>query len=153
MNGKILHFDPNSREGIISGDDGNRYRFIGPDWHDSSVPVSGQTVDFIADGDRARDVYRVASPSGIYPKSKVAAALFAFFLGGFGAHKFYLGYTQPAIILLVSTLVGIALVIVFVGIAVLFAIGVLTLIEAILYIAKSDEEFHETYVVNQRPWF
>ena len=49
MNGKILHFDPNSREGIISGDDGNRYRFIGPDWQESSVPVSGQTVDFIVD--------------------------------------------------------------------------------------------------------
>ena len=153
MNGKILHFDANSREGVISGDDGNRYRFIGPDWHDSSTPVSGLTVDFVADGDRARDVYRVASSSGTHPKSKIAAALFAFFLGLFGAHKFYLGYTAPGVILLVATIAGIALVFVFVGLAVIFSIGVVTLIEAILYIAKSDEEFHETYVVNKREWF
>ena len=153
MNGKILHFDANSREGVISGDDGNRYRFIGPDWHDSSTPMSGLTVDFVADGDRARDVYRVTSSSGTYPKSKIAAALFAFFLGLFGAHKFYLGYTTPGVILLVATIAGIALVFVLVGLAVLFAIGVVTLIEAILYIAKSDEEFHETYVVNKREWF
>ena len=153
MNGKILHFDPNSREGIISGDDGNRYRFIGPDWHDSSVPVSGQTVDFIADGDRARDVYRVGSPAGIYPKSKIAAALFAFFLGMFGAHKFYLGYTQPGVILLDVTLAGLVLLFVFVGLVALIATYIVSLVEFIIYIAKSDEEFHETYVVNQRPWF
>ena len=70
MNGKILHFDPNYREGIISGDDGNRYRFIGPDWPDSSVPVSGKTVDFIADGDRERDMYNVASPAASTPSPR-----------------------------------------------------------------------------------
>ncbi len=153
MNGKILHFDPNSREGVISGDDGNRYRFIGPDWHDSSTPVSGLTVDFIADGARARDVYRVASPSGAYPKSKVAAALFAFFLGMFGAHKFYLGYTAPGVILLVATIAGLALLIVFVGLAALIVTWIVSLVEFIIYIGKSDEEFHETYVVNKREWF
>ena len=153
MNGKILHFDANSREGVISGDDGNRYRFIGPDWHDSSTPVSGLTVDFVADGDRARDVYRVASPSGAYPKSKIAAALFAFFLGMFGAHKFYLGYTAPGVILLVATIAGIALLIVFVGLAALIATWIISLVKFIIYIGKSDEEFHETYVVNKREWF
>ena len=59
MNGKILNFDANSREGVISGDDGNRYRFIGPDWHDSSTPMSGLTVDFIADSYRAHSIRRV----------------------------------------------------------------------------------------------
>ena len=38
------------------------------------------------------------------PKSKVTAALLAFFLGGFGIHNFYLGYTAKGVIQLVLTL-------------------------------------------------
>ena len=38
-------------------------------------------------------------------KSKVVAALFAFFLGGLGVHNFYLGYTGKAVAqLLISVL-------------------------------------------------
>lgn len=37
-------------------------------------------------------------------KSKATAALLAFFLGGFGAHNFYLGYTGKAIAQLILTL-------------------------------------------------
>lgn len=33
-------------------------------------------------------------------KNKLAAALLAFFLGGFGAHKFYLGQTGKAVLML-----------------------------------------------------
>ncbi len=40
------------------------------------------------------------------PKSKVAAALLAFFLGSFGIHRFYLGHTATAIAMLVLTVVG-----------------------------------------------
>ena len=153
MNGKILHFDPNSREGVISGDDGERYRFIGTDWHDSSVPNSGLTVDFVADGDRARDVYRSASSAGGYSKSKVAAALFAFFLGMFGAHKFYLGYTGPGVALLVSTIVGFITAIFVVGAVVIIVVAIIVLIEFFIIVFKSDEDFHQTYVVGRRNWF
>jgi len=38
-------------------------------------------------------------------KSKLIAILLAFFLGGFGAHDFYLGYTNYGVIKLVLTLV------------------------------------------------
>ena len=38
-------------------------------------------------------------------KSKVAAGLLALFLGCFGVHNFYLGYTKNAVIQLVLTLV------------------------------------------------
>ena len=37
-------------------------------------------------------------------KNKATAALLAFFLGGFGAHNFYLGYTGKAIAQLILTL-------------------------------------------------
>ena len=36
------------------------------------------------------------------PKSKVTAALVCFFLGGFGVHRFYLGYTTIGIIQIVA---------------------------------------------------
>jgi TM2 domain-containing membrane protein YozV len=39
-------------------------------------------------------------------KSKIAAGLLGIFLGGFGIHKFYLGYTTPAVIMLVAGIIG-----------------------------------------------
>lgn len=110
-------------------------------------------VDFSADGDWARGAHRSASPAGTYPKSKVAAALFAFFLGGFGAHKFYLGYTGPGVALLISTIVGIVTAIVVIGVIVLFVVGIIVLIEFFIYVFKSEEDFHQTYVVGRRNWF
>jgi TM2 domain-containing membrane protein YozV len=38
----------------------------------------------------------------ISPKSRLAAALLCFFLGCFGAHRFYLGKTGTAILMLVT---------------------------------------------------
>ena len=34
-----------------------------------------------------------------------------------------------------------------------FIVGVTALIEGIIYLTKSDEEFHETYVVGKKAWF
>lgn len=31
--------------------------------------------------------------------------------------------------------------------------GLIGLIEGILYLTKSDEEFYRTYIAGQRPWF
>lgn len=44
-------------------------------------------------------------------KSKIVAALLAFFLGGFGVHSFYMGNKKKGFIQLGATIVGIALVI------------------------------------------
>ncbi len=38
----------------------------------------------------------------ISPKSRLAVALFAWFLGGFGAHRFYLGKIGTAILMIVT---------------------------------------------------
>ncbi len=46
-------------------------------------------------------------PYGYYErKSKLAAALLAFFLGGLGIHRFYLGYTTIGIVMLSVFVVG-----------------------------------------------
>ena len=80
-------------------------------------------------------------------KSKVAAGLLAIFLGGLGIHKFYLGYTTQGIILLLVTFFGL---LIFVGPIVT---GVISLIEGIIYLTKSDEEFYRLYVLNKKEWF
>jgi TM2 domain-containing membrane protein YozV len=42
-----------------------------------------------------------ATATDISPKSRLAATLLAWFLGTFGAHRFYLGKTKTAIVMLV----------------------------------------------------
>ena len=78
-------------------------------------------------------------------KSKVAAGVLGILLGSLGIHKFYLGYTKEGIIMLVVSLLTAG-----VGATVMCIIG---LIEGILYLTKSDEEFQEIYVNGQKGWF
>ena len=40
------------------------------------------------------------------PKSKAVAALLAFFLGGFGIHRFYLGKVGSGITMLILSIIG-----------------------------------------------
>jgi len=64
-------------------------------------------------------------------KNKVVAALLAFFLGGIGVHKFYLGQTGMGIAYLLFCWTGIP--------------ALIALIEGILYLVKSDDEFAALY--------
>ncbi len=80
---------------------------------------------------------------------KVLAGILAILLGGFGIHKFILGYTKEGIILLAGTMIlGVITCGIFSG-----AIWIITLVEGIIYLTKSDEEFYQTYQVGRRPWF
>ncbi len=78
-------------------------------------------------------------------KDKVVAGLLAIFLGSLGIHKFYLGYTKAAVIMLLVTLLTFG-----VGATVM---AIIALIEGIMYLTKSDEEFYYTYEANQKEWF
>jgi TM2 domain-containing membrane protein YozV len=91
-------------------------------------------------------------------EKKLAAGLCGILVGGFGVHKFILGYQKEGIIML-SVNLG-ALIITMVSCGILFplifvsmAVGVVGLIEGIMYLTKSDEEFVNTYIINKRPWF
>ena len=81
-------------------------------------------------------------------KSKIVAGIFALMLGTFGAHKFYLGYTTEAIVVLIMVWGGLILA----GIPTLVMI-IITLIEGIIYLTKSDQDFQEIYVQNKKGWF
>ena len=48
-----------------------------------------------------------AGPVGKSEKTKLVAGLLALFLGGFGIHNFYLGYTKKAIAQLLINLIGV----------------------------------------------
>ena len=147
MKGKILEFNEESRSGVISGDDGNRYNFEIKEWKGSTLPKAGNKIDFSANGENAEAIYVESFVAGGASK-KIAAALFAFFLGAFGAHKFYLGYTKQGVIMLLVFLFGFILL----GLPSM-VIGVIAFVEFILYLTKSDEEFEQTYVVGHKPWF
>jgi TM2 domain-containing membrane protein YozV len=84
---------------------------------------------------------------------KVLAGLMGIFLGGFGIHKFVLGYTQEGIILLAITLISFPLMCIVIGAFTIYVPFIIGLIEGIIYLTKSDQEFYEIYQVGRKPWF
>jgi TM2 domain-containing membrane protein YozV len=74
-------------------------------------------------------------------EKKVVAGILGILLGGLGIHKFYLGYTKEGIIQLV------------VGVLTCGVAGIVGLIEGIIYLTKSDEEFVATYINGKKGWF
>lgn len=64
MKGKILDFSIQTNTGIITGDDQNRYNFIGSEWKEAQSPVRGNEVDFEVNAEgQAIAVYKVNSQS------------------------------------------------------------------------------------------
>ncbi|KGK32059.1 TM2 domain-containing protein [Cellulophaga sp. E6(2014)] len=84
---------------------------------------------------------------------KVLAGVIAIFFGSLGIHKFILGYQKEGIILLVASIIGYATVCLVVGGFILTALWIVGIIEGIIYLTKSDEEFYNTYQVGRKPWF
>ena len=79
----------------------------------------------------------VTAPQFVSPKSQVAAALLAFFLGTLGAHNFYLGYTRKGVAQLLLTVVGWLTAFLLIGLVFLAVVGVWAFIEFILILLRS----------------
>ncbi|MGN0262539.1 MAG: TM2 domain-containing protein [Eggerthellaceae bacterium] len=90
-----------------------------------------------------------AFQAGVIGKSHVAAGLLAIFLGCFGIHKFYLGYNSTGIIMLAVTVIGSIFSLGLAG----MVMGVIALIEGIIYLAMGQVCFDRTYVQNKKEWF
>lgn len=78
----------------------------------------------------------VAGPNA---KSKLAGGLLGIFLGGFGVHNFYLGYTTKAIIQLVCTIIGYLTSCIGIGVFVVLGITVWGLVEGIMILCGKIE--------------
>lgn len=90
--------------------------------------------------------YRDPAPA---QKDHVVAGLLAIFFGWLGIHKFYLGYPMPGFIMLGITLLGGTVTF---GLASI-AMGIIGVIEGILYLTRSQLEFEQLYVCAKREWF
>lgn len=76
---------------------------------------------------------------------KIAAGILAIVLGGLGIHKFVLGYQKEGwTMLLISVLSCFTLA------GVMHVIGI---VEGIMYLTKSDEDFVRTYIQGRKGWF
>jgi TM2 domain-containing membrane protein YozV len=152
MKGQVLDFSVQSNTGTISSSDGSRFHFNGSEWKGTGVPARGMTVDFEPDGNQAKGVYLALGSATASSKNKVAAGLLGIFLGGWGVHKFYLGFTGPGLVYLLVNTVGFAITWLFLFIPNII-LGVIAFVEGIIYLTKSDEDFEQTYVVQKKQWF
>jgi TM2 domain-containing membrane protein YozV len=78
-------------------------------------------------------------------RARVAAGLLGILLGALGIHKFYLGYSKEGVVALLISLLTCGI-----GACIMSVIG---LIEGIIYLTKTDEEFARLYVQGHKGWF
>ncbi len=131
MKGQVLDFSLQQSEGIIVGADGKRYNFSASQWHGDIQPVRGMWVDFESEGSNAVSVYRALDQGASVQsgrKTKAALTLWGIFLGGFGAHKFYMGSWGWGIVYLATCW--------------LYVPFIIALVEWIRYVLMSDDEFN-----------
>ena len=74
-------------------------------------------------------------------EKKLVAGILGILLGGLGVHRFYLGDVSGGIIRLAISVVTCG------------AGGIIGLIEGIIYLTKSDQEFVEQYINQKKAWF
>jgi hypothetical protein len=97
---------------------------------------------------------------------KLTAGFLALFLGGFGAHKFFLGRTLQGCIYLGLWVMTIVILGAFgsegenienaadlVGVLLIMALGILPFAESITYFTRSVEDFERINIRGKRPWF
>ena len=87
------------------------------------------------------------APYGPIPGAdkKLPAGLCGILLGGFGVHKFVLGYNTEGFIMLAASIFTCGF-----GYPMIHLIGI---IEGIVYLTKPDQQFVQEYVQNKKPWF
>lgn len=78
-------------------------------------------------------------------EKKMVAGILGILLGALGIHKFYMGFQKEGIIMLLVTLLTCG----FGG----GIMGIIGLVEGIMYLTKTDEEFVNTYITGKKAWF
>lgn len=103
---------------------------------------------------------RLASPAGPANATnragnKIVAGICGILLGTWGVHKFVLGYNGAGFVMLGVSLGLLVLGLLTCGITLplLGGVHIIGIIEGIIYLTKSDEEFVRTYVDGHKEWF
>lgn len=73
----------------------------------------------------------VHTNTAVSDKSKIAAALLAFFLGGLGIHRFYLGYTKSGVAMLVLNIIGYVTAAIIIGLFICAVVGIWAFVDFI----------------------
>ena len=76
---------------------------------------------------------------------KIMAGILAIVVGALGIHKFVLGYTTEGVIMLLLRVLSCGMLAVIPS--------VIGIVEGIMYLTKSDEEFVRTYIQSKKGWF
>ena len=85
------------------------------------------------------------SPQPAGADKKIVSGILGILLGSLGIHKFYLGYTKEALIMLLVSVLSFGFL--------APIMGIIGLVEGIIYLTKPDAEFVSTYVSGQKGWF
>jgi TM2 domain-containing membrane protein YozV len=76
---------------------------------------------------------------------KLAAGICGILLGTFGVHKFILGYNTEGLIMLLVSLLSCGMLAI--------VMQIIGIVEGIVYLTKSDEDFVRTYIYGRKGWF
>lgn len=94
------------------------------------------------------------NPQPVRPENKrVVSGILAIIFGSLGVHKFILGYNNEGLILLGISILSYLTFCFLIGIFLVWIPLIIGLIEGIIYLTKTDEEFYNMYQVNKKPWF
>jgi TM2 domain-containing membrane protein YozV len=85
--------------------------------------------------------------------NKIPAGICGILLGWLGIHKFILGYTGAGLVMLLVSVIAPVITCFSFGFLGTFVMGIIGLIEGIIYLCKSDEEFVRIYVDGRKAWF
>jgi TM2 domain-containing membrane protein YozV len=147
----------------IIGADGQQYGPIGADQIRQWIAEKRANTHTLAQSEGSTEwkplisfpeftfIFQAAPPSyiatGSNPRAsnKIVAGIFGILLGGLGIHKFILGYTGAGLVALLISILSCGILY-----PLMHLIG---LIEGIIYLCKTDDDFVRTYVDGQRSWF
>ena len=88
-----------------------------------------------------------------FSQKKLVAGICGIIIGWLGIHKFILGFNTAGIIMISVSVVGIIGSCLFVPIFATMAMGIIGLVEGIIYLTKTDEDFYQTYAIEKKEWF
>ena len=80
-----------------------------------------------------------------FSSKKLAAGICGILIGALGIHKFILGFNTAGIIMVLVSVLSCGVL--------AWIMGIIGLIEGIIYLTKTDDDFYQIYAIDQKQWF